>query len=182
MSDPKRLGPEPSNGRSLDKAYRIGPGATDRRGPDRFPRGRHPEESMRPEKLPSGLRRAREPLLERRPDEGKLGRATRDRDHGKVERPGDFVKVEHVEPADHRPVDEHRSRPVERSERPDQGHDPPGSVGAVDGDTTDPGGLEVLGQGEQHRGRRGEGLPPLEGAVVDAHDLRVRFTERAPQR
>jgi hypothetical protein len=137
---------------------------------------------MGPEEGPSLLRRAGKPLRQRGADSGELGRSPRHGDHGEAERAVELVEVEHVEAAHHGPVDEHGPDAVERAQRADEPEHPSGPVRPVDADSADPDRLEVFGERHDHGRDRGVRLRAVEGAVIDAHELGMRFAERAPQR
>lgn len=181
MGQPQRLGPEAPHRGPCDKSGRVRPGAPDRGGEEGTARGRHPKQTVRGEEAPTSGGVPAEPLTERGTDPTKLGRAARQGDDRKAELTVKEVEVEHVESADHRPVEQEGSRPSDRAGGPDQTDDLPSAVLAVDANGRRHDRLDVVRGRDDHRCDRRAPVRALERAVVHPHDPRMRFPERTPQ-
>jgi len=137
---------------------------------------------MGTEKRPSVGRCTREPFLEGKPDPGELRCPPRHGDDGELELSVDRVQVEDVEPPDDRAIEQHGPHPFERIEALNQRDDLTSAVGAVPSDPSRSNGLDMLGQSHHYGGDRRVLLATVERPVIDAHDLWMRFPQRAPQR
>ena len=92
------------------------------------------------------------------------------------------IEVDHVEPPDHGTIEEDRPNALEPAQAPHERDDAASPVRTVDRDLSYADRIDTLGKRHEHGGDRGVSVPTVEGTVVDAHHLRVRFPERAPQR
>ncbi len=90
------------------------------------------------------------------------------------------IEVDDVEAPQDRAVEEERPHPVERPGRPEDLEDPLGRVPAVDPDPVRADRLHVIGRRDHKRRDRRRRVVPVERAVVDRGDPRVRLRERSP--
>lgn len=170
-----------SHGRLPDQPGGVGGRTPGCRGEDRLsPRG-HRVKAMPAQERETPARRPWEPATERRLDPHEVRGPPRHRDHRDVQGGPDPVEVENVEPPDDRPVEQDRPHPFQGPEGAQNGDDARGAVGPVDPDPPYPHGLELLRDGDDDRGDRGEAVAPAEGAVVDGRHARVALPEGATQ-
>jgi hypothetical protein len=113
-------------------------------------------------------------------DRPKLRWSTRDGDDGPAQRAGEASEVHDVEAPDGDPVQEDRSDPLERGQRPDEGGDPLGRIAPVDADVPESNSLDQVRVRPCEGGDRRVPVRPTERPIVDRGDPQVRLPERAP--
>jgi len=94
----------------------------------------------------------------------------------------DRLEVEDVEPSHDGPVEQDRPNSLERTESADETQHPAGPVRPVHANLRRADRLEAFGQRHHHGRERREPVGPVEGAIIDADELGMRFAERPPQR
>ncbi len=182
MREAERLGPVAAHRGLSDQGLGVARRAAGRRGPDRLARGRDAGQAVAAEESEPPHRAAREPAPERRTDPLELGATAGDGDDRDPRGPAERVEVEHVEPADDRPVEEDRADPFPAVERREERADAGGPVRPVDRHAADPHLLDAIGERDHDGGDRSLAVAAPERPVVHPDDAGMGLPERSPQR
>lgn len=105
----------------------------------------------------------------------------RHRDDREAELRVEPVEVDHVEPADDRPVQEDRPEALEASGVPNEPRDLGRPIVPVHPDPAQSDRLDPGGDGHRDRGDRGPGVLSRERPVVDADHMEVGLAQGATQ-
>ena len=179
MSQPQRLRPEAPDRGPLHEASGVSAARADRGGQDRASPRRDREQPVGSQETVPRPGIAREPAVERRADPPKVGWPPRDRDDGQPRHAMETVQVEHVESAEHDPVDQERSPVLGMAQTLQQVEDPVRCVDAVDLDRAEGDGLHVEGRCHRDRSHGGSAVGAGEPAVVDPDDPKMALRQRA---
>jgi hypothetical protein len=182
MGEPEGLRNVAADDRSADEPGGVRATASDRGQEQRRTGREHREESVTTQRSPTASRIAREPLSKGGVDRRELRIGAGHRYDRDAQPPVETVQVQDVEPADHRPVQQHRVQALESARRFHQTDQLGRSVPPVDPHPPDAYGLHAVRSRDRDRRHRCPPVGASERPVVDPDDPDVQFGKSRTQR